>query len=233
MVLHCQTFSPPHAEILDEEQLRRFVRQTVDRAGAYGFTNRGPIRLFLELEFLLGSAFDTDPQYPWTAKILQSSHDQMERAGWLFQKTIDYQQEVDGPDGEHRRAALERFAVLLQKPLPLPSKDDRSVSLREMHKMFPQKTVFVGQEWLAKLVRQGRQTAPENGLSTSRGECLLVLLMFMFGHGCMRDPLFPWVRQALHDSQSNDPEGRAARLAEEARAWIQRLLASSPEGAKV
>ena len=59
-----RTFAPELCEVIGEEQLRVALRQAMARAAGYGFTYRGPIRLFIELMFLCGSAFDTDPQYP-------------------------------------------------------------------------------------------------------------------------------------------------------------------------
>ena len=64
MVVHSKDFSPLLCEIIGEDQLRVAVRQAMARAAGYGFTYRGPIRLFIEMMFLCGSAFDTDPQYP-------------------------------------------------------------------------------------------------------------------------------------------------------------------------
>ena len=63
MVVHSTDFSPL-CEVIGEGQLRVALRRAMARAGGYGFTYRGPIRLFIELMFLCGSAFDTDPQYP-------------------------------------------------------------------------------------------------------------------------------------------------------------------------
>ena len=72
MVVHSKIFSPRLCEVLGEEQLRVALRRAMARAGGYGFSYRGPIRLFIEFMFLFGSAFDTDPQYPWAGKILQA-----------------------------------------------------------------------------------------------------------------------------------------------------------------
>lgn len=232
MVQHCRTFAPRHCEELNEQELRGFIRRSVDRAGGYGLTNRGPIRLYLELQFLLGSSFDTDPQYPWAAKILRAPHDEMERAGWLFQKAIDFQEEVAGPDGASKQAALESLSIVLSRPLATPSRDFVPAVLREMDKTFPRKVRYVGQAGLSDLLNRARQAAGELGLSTTRGEVLVSLLMFFFGHGLTRDPLFPWVARAVHDVTSHHPDARAERLAEEARGWIHRLVASPAEGAK-
>jgi hypothetical protein len=61
MMAHSKDFSPRLCELIGDEQLRVAVRAAIARAMDYGFTNRGPIRLFVEMMFLCGSSFDTDP----------------------------------------------------------------------------------------------------------------------------------------------------------------------------
>ena len=84
MVVHSKEFTPRLYEVLGEEQLRVALRQAMKRADTYGFTNRGPIRLYIELMFLYGSDFDTDPQYPAIGKVLKAPGDQMKRAEETF-----------------------------------------------------------------------------------------------------------------------------------------------------
>jgi hypothetical protein len=80
MVVHSKKFSPRLCEVLGDEQLREAIRRAIGRAGEYGFDLRGPVRLYIEMMFLYGSSFDTDPQYPWAAQALRSSEPQMQRA---------------------------------------------------------------------------------------------------------------------------------------------------------
>jgi hypothetical protein len=82
MVVHLADFSPPLFRAVKEDQLRIAIRLGIARAGEYGITFRGPIRLYLELMLLFGSHFDTDPQYPWATEILkdQAHGLQMQRA---------------------------------------------------------------------------------------------------------------------------------------------------------
>jgi hypothetical protein len=94
MVGHLAAFSPPLFRAVKEPQLREAIRFGTARAAAYGITFRGPVRLYLELMLLFGSHFDTDPQYPWAAEILQDqpSTPQMQRAERLYERTLDYRE---------------------------------------------------------------------------------------------------------------------------------------------
>jgi hypothetical protein len=232
MVAHSKDFSPRLCEVIGEEQLRVAIRRAMGRAGGHGLTERGPVRLFIELMFLFGSDFDTDPQYPWAAKFLQSSEDQMQRAERLYERTLDYQDKVSGPDAANTRKALEDLSVLARRPLPFPPEDFDAGMLREMARVYPQKAADIGEEGLKSLLSQGRDEARRYRFPTVRGEALIVVLMFAFGHGCTDDPLYPWIARTLKDQKITDPAARAQRLEKKALTWLDRVIASSPEGAQ-
>src|SRR5690348_3667675 len=97
MVVHSRGFAPELCKVLGEEQLRVALRQAMARATTYGFTNRGPMRLYIELMFLCGSDFDTDPQYPLIGEILRAPGPQMQRAQQIHEGYLDYLENVSGP----------------------------------------------------------------------------------------------------------------------------------------
>ena len=72
-VPHISRFAPRQFEILGEKTIGQIVSLGIERAEKYGFTNRGPVRFYIELMFMFGSDFDTDPQYPWAAELLGGS----------------------------------------------------------------------------------------------------------------------------------------------------------------
>jgi hypothetical protein len=232
MVVHGKDFSPRLGEVIGEEQLRVAIRQAMERATGHGFTSRGPVRLFIELMFLFGSAFDTDPQYPWAARILRASDHQMDRAERLYEKTLEYQERVSGPGAANTRKALEDLSVLARQPLPFPPDDFMAGMLREITRVYPQKATDIGEEGLKALLREGRDEARRYRFPTARGEALVAILMFAFGHGCTDDPLYPWIARTLKDGKIADPAARTLRLEKKALTWLDRVLASSPEGSQ-
>src|SRR3954451_2548178 len=83
MAKHLRDFSPEHSAGIGEENLALVIHTGLDRAFACGFTTRGPARFYLELMFLFGGSFETDPQMPPLIKGLLhsgSTADQMIRA---------------------------------------------------------------------------------------------------------------------------------------------------------
>ena len=232
MVAHSQEFSPKLSKVIGEDQLRLAVRGAITRAGNYGFSNRGPIRLFIEMMFLFGSAFDSDPQYPWAGYILQDSAPQMQRAERLYEKVIDYQDKVSGPDGVNTREALRHLMYLAQQPLIFTAKDFIPSMLREMANVFPQKAAYVGEEALAALIRESCAVAKWARFPTSRSYALMAMLMFVIGHGCADDPFYPWIADTMKDENISEPSIRAARLEKQILAWLDQALATTPEGVR-
>ena len=232
MVDHSKNFSPQLCEVIGDEQLRVALRSAISRAMVYGFTNRGPIRLFIEMMYLCGSAFDTDPQYPRVGEILRTYGDQMQRAEQIHESHLDYLDKVSGPDAVNVRKALRDLSFFAQRPIGFSSNDFVPGMLQEMNNLFPQKAAYVGKTGLTALIHEGRDEAQKFGFPTIRGEVLMVVLMFAFGHGCANDPLYPWISRTLRDERIIDPAARAVRLEKKAGTWLDHVLARNEKRAQ-
>ncbi len=230
MVAHSQDFSPELSKVIGEQQLRLAVRGAMTRADGYGFTNRGSIRLFIEMMFLFGSAFDTDPQYTWAASILRDSSDQMQRADRLYEKILDYQDKVSGLDGVNTHESLKNFSFLVNQPLTFTANDFVPSMLREMAHIFPEKAAYLGEEALQALIQESYAVAQRARFPTSRGYALIVMLMYGFGHGCADDPLYPWIANTLSDEKIVDSAARAERLERKALTWLDHVLTNTFDG---
>ena len=62
---HLRSFFPEHAAALGATQLGRVVRYGLQRAESRGLQTERGLYLYLALMFMLGSAFDEDPQLTW------------------------------------------------------------------------------------------------------------------------------------------------------------------------
>jgi hypothetical protein len=228
MVKHLAEFSPPLVQAVGEGQLRKASQLGMKQAANYGFTYRGPVRLYLELMLLFGSHFDTDPQYPWAAEILtdRDPDHQMERAESLYQKCMDYRTQVAGPKDAYTLEALKNIAVLAKQPLTLPTDEFAAAMLREITLVYPEKAAYVGNQGVSALIRKGMDGARMQRFSTPRGMALVILLMFAMGHGCGSDPLYPWIAQTLRDKAITDPDARAKRLEAKALTWLDHVLSN-------
>jgi hypothetical protein len=206
--------------------VRQVVRQGVTRAEAYGFTNRGPIRFYLELMFTLGSRFDTDPQLPWAQAILtdKTAADQMLRADALYRASADYLDEVLGPRNEHAVKALERLSATRLEEYDLAGDDALGRALSGMRAVYPRKSERVGEAVLRLIALRGFALADAHQLSSSYGRALMVALTFGFGHRVVEDPLYPWVAATLADASIGGPEERCRKLHKRVKTYVERMI---------
>jgi hypothetical protein len=232
MMAHSKEFSPRLTELLGDEKLRIAIRQAMDRAESYGFTYRGPIRLYIELMFLCGSDFDTDPQYAEIRKELSGTDDQMIRAERIWQGVVDYNSQVCGEKNINVVKAEEYLAEFAKSPIHFNESSFVETIVNEMTAAFPQKVDYIGKEGLKELIDSGRATAQKHELSSLRAEALIIILMFTFGRGCTKDPLYPWISRTLQDEQIKDSEARTKRLEKKARTWLDHVLARVHKGAQ-
>lgn len=233
MIAHSKEFSSRLCEVIGDEQLRVAVRSAMDRAMTCGFTNRGPVRLFIELMFLRGSAFDTDPQYPGLGNALHASDDQMQRAERMHEESLDYFEKVSGSGAVNVHNALRNLSIFAQMPVRFTANNFVTDMLQEMRNLFPEKVAYVGNDKLTTLIDAGRIEAQKYGFSTVRGEAMIVVLMFSFGHGCTNDPLYPWISRTLQDQRIIDPVARATRLEKKALTWLNHVVTRNEKRAQI
>jgi hypothetical protein len=172
---------------------------------------------------LYGSAFDTDPQYPWAKKELKSLRGQLYRAQRLHESNLAYQEQVSGPVAGNTRAALERLLVLAHQNRVFKLASLESEMLIEIGHIFPEKATYIGEARLRSLIHEGSNEASKYSLPV-RGSVLLITLMLAFGHGCIGDPLYPWISRTLNDPRIVDARARSARLEKKATTWLRYAL---------
>jgi hypothetical protein len=231
MTAHAVAFSPLLCKALGRQQTRTAVRQAVDRAWARGFTNRGPLRLFVELVLLYGIGFDSDPQYPWAVSALIDDADQMLCAEALYESALDYQAEVPGVGDEETTQAFRRLRSLAAAPLPFAS--DRVVEglVETMSAVFPERVAYIGRDALAGIVSTAVEQAAAERFPLPRGSALFVALTMAFGHRCREDPFYPWIGTTLRDPRISEQNVRAERLERKALAWLAAVIEQPREDA--
>ena len=98
------------AEAGGEAQIARFVARSLNRAVARHYDGRKEIGLFVALLFILGEAFDSDPQIPWAARQLDNEKFPLAtRPEIVFDSTIEYLGETAGEKCENVVRAMLRL----------------------------------------------------------------------------------------------------------------------------
>lgn len=227
MVEHLKVFAARLCEIRGDQCIRQVIRLGIARASQYGLTNRGPVRFFIELMFTLGSEFDTDFQYPWVANILQDTKsDQAVRADRIFFSVGEYMDYVAGPRRQFTLDALRKLKDVDFREVRTASEDLERQIVSQLEAIHPQKCAYVGDPVLRKLVKTGAEATAVYGIRSGLGIAVLVGLMFGFGTGVLRDPLYPWVSSTLGESSLKDPEAQAERLLRKSKLYAEHLVAN-------
>ena len=213
-VEHIQVFAQKPADALGETVLRQIVEKGIDRANFYGLSQRGPVQFYVEMMFLFGSDFDTDPQYPWINKILRDPEieDQLNRADTLYEKMMNYYEQVIGPDSDYEKKAIMRVSQMPSEAFLSTKGDLRHGMTAQLNYLYPEKCQYIGKLALDALIETGITTANTHGIFNSSGYWLFVGLMFIFGHGCFADLQFPWITGTLSNSLIPDTNKRIERL---------------------
>lgn len=223
MIEHLTEFAPELARVAGRPGLQKAVQLGSGRAAAYGFSNRGPVRLYLEMMCSFGAGFDTDPQYPWARAALQDARyqGQTRRASELYRASERYFDEVAGPGDIHARTALKNARRIV---------DDASSGelveriLAGFKTCYPQKYEHAGEPALRMLVFRALQLAEGYGIKSDRHRALIAAVLYGFGHDAITDPLYPWIGGALNDTLVADPEDRAERLYSRLVVYVDHML---------
>ena len=227
MVEHVQEFSPRLCEVIGKQQVRIVVLESINNAGKYEFSHRGPVRLFIEMSFLFGSAFHNDPQYPWVSEVLNSDPPilQGESADQLYTRVLDYNEKVGGSNNAYTLNALQGVSAMARMSKHYSADNLVSELSVELQRIYPQKFHYTGEKALLALIKEGIHKARGYDFAAPREKALIVILMFAFGHGCLTDPLYPWIERTLEDQRITDPSARAKRLEKKALTWLDHVLA--------
>jgi hypothetical protein len=230
-VAHLRRFAPGPAEGMSEAGLRQVVRAGTERAGAYGFTNRGPVRFFIELMIMFGYEFDTDPMLAWAKGLSRQEgwKDQLARADRLHAEAMAYRDAVIGKGYELESAAIRRLTCTpVDKWL---SKDLSDKGLDALFReIYPEKAEHAEAGAVASIIARGRGAAQKHLLPPETGGAVCAALMLAFGQGCLADPQFRWLAASLEDGRGPTAEKRAERLAIRAMAYLHDGLREMERG---
>jgi len=70
MVEHLNQFFPKHCAALGVSGVREAIDYGIERASSYGIVGERDVCLYIDLMFGFGKDFDTDPELPWAASVL-------------------------------------------------------------------------------------------------------------------------------------------------------------------
>lgn len=218
--------SPRLAATMNEEQQKQAVAATAEAAASYGFTHRGPMRLYLDLCVSFGSGFVNDPAYHWAGQAIgdADTETQSECAEVLFESAVKVLDEVSGPDDCYALAALQAIPAWAQQPHDIEESLLEEYAVMQMSALHPQKALYAGDDALRTLFWQAHDACLDLGVTTSRPIVLTTALKFAFGAGCLTDPFYGWIGATLAMEKVEDKAVRFERLERKALIWLDAVL---------
>jgi hypothetical protein len=232
LVAHIREFAPQLARIGGEPAVRRVVQTGMERAEGYSFTNRGPVRFYVEMMCSLGHDFDSDPQLPWASATLKDPARvaQTVRAERLFSRAGEYFDRVLGPGDSFAVRALGEFSRANFSEFRGPAPGFEARAIRLMERVYPEKCRHAGEPGLRAMLASSTAAADALGLVPDLGRAVIAAAMFTFGHGVLRDPLYPWVLATLRDPSVPSPADRVEALYRKMRVYCDRMAVNLNEG---
>jgi hypothetical protein len=216
---HIEEHFPTHWRVMGAAQMAEVVRFGVGRAKHAGYRSERDGYLFNSLMLSFGSHFDTDPQYPWLVKALMDDTvgPRSQRLLNAHDAAMRYLDAVAGERGEHMAAALQRVKSTVIPELGCGPRVNFDYVLGILDLIWPQKVAQLGESALRALAQSVIPDAKCIGLTSPASACMYVVACFMFGHGLMRDPQFPWaasIRSKVVPAQDGTKLFREALVAQ-------------------
>jgi len=226
---HLHRLVPRHAQVLGPERLEQAVKFGLSRAGTLGFSRRGPARFYVELTFLFGSYFDTDPQYALFSDILSDhrSTNQMHRADLLHSRVCDYLTKTSGADRMHVFSALERSYRFSPEISLAIEPDTRSNAYDSLWYIFPEKCDYLGATPIQRLIDEASNSCAQRFSSYPPHILTFVLFSFAMGHRFFDDPLHPWVSTTL--SRYANANEAFSHLVSKGHLYLRHALGNPPD----
>lgn len=208
------------------QALKEAVTLGLQRAHECGFTLNGPIRTYLEIMLALGGDFDRDPQYFWLIPWLrpQERYPEMDRARYLQFHVVRYLGDVQGSDGVNGIQALNKAQGVTREQLIQIDSSYPEKAMNWLESMHPLKCRFIGKDALQSLIKSAHKEAAQAELRSPESVPLVLGLMFIFGSGILRDPMYPWVARTLASPDEKGQETREEKLLRRGKAYLRKML---------
>ena len=223
---HLTRYDSLLCEAAGPEALEEAVGLGLQRARECGFSLNGPIRTYLEIMLALGSDFDRDPQYFWLIPWLrpQERYQEMDRARYLQFHVVRYLDNVQGSDGANGIRALNKAQGVTHAQLIEIGSTYPEEAMNWLESMHPLKCRFIGKDALGSLIKSARKEAAQAELRSPASIPLVLGLMFTFGSGILRDPMYPWVTRTLACPDEKGETPREENLLRRAKAYLRKML---------
>jgi hypothetical protein len=201
---HVATYFPDFLNLCDEPGIRTAIHRAWQRASTYDIVTERGVWQFVDVAFMLGEGFDTDPRVPWAAETLRSRRNEQVRMQQVFKGALAF---IDGTKkdfpawgGDEKRllATLHQLEAESGDELAESDLPEFKSHLKALFQAgLPARYDYIGPETMRVVVDRGLRGAHDQGLTTKRGVAIYTALTLLLGSDVATDPLYPWVSDAM------------------------------------
>lgn len=215
------------------EELTQATVTALETAREHGFNRRRQMYFMVHLSTALGSGFDSDPQYRWLQPLLDNRPGlaATQRSQVMCWHVDAFRVRAYGGVLATSQAALARLLSIDQVMLSRVSRDISDEGPKLLATVFPRRLDFMDREAMFSLLNSSRRADLSNSQGAGGGPALLLLLMFLFGHQVLADPLRMWLRPLITPylmGAQVSVEAIMRRISEHAAANLDALWKISP-----
>jgi hypothetical protein len=224
MEVHLGLRFPEYVRVLGAELLREVIDVEIEHAANHGFAAESTVCQYIDLTFILGSGFATDPQLPWAAQILsvragENEFHSMER---LADRAAVYLDQVAGPKNVYMRSAVTRLAAALRD---LTS--DSLLVAQRFQVIYPEKWSAIGEVGVREILADAELKCASYGYSNEVATQICAALMLALGSSFDLDPKFPWARSRLSTAGTAANVAAPLSLYRDASTFLERWVSAS------
>lgn len=178
---HCTDIFPRLIPLYRKEDVHYYIQQGITLAKKAGYTQRGPVRLYINMMILLGVNFECDPLFQWLKTEGGNTLPQIERSVICYGLLDDYLASVYGENGRFYKKSLERFKNYSVKFFPEKISSNNEGLHELLRGIYPQKYDFAGYDAVNDLISLSVDKCERYKLNMVCHKSYLALIMFLFG----------------------------------------------------
>ncbi|HDS9666665.1 TPA: hypothetical protein QH882_003833 [Klebsiella variicola] len=181
IIEHCEIMFPLLIPLQKKDDFRSCIQQSIVFAKKAGYTQRGPVRLYIDMMIILGSDFGREPLFQSLKIKYQKDLPQIERSLSLYTLLNDYIAKVYGEDGCFFKKSFEIFKGFSAEDFTVKISSSNAGLHELLRGVYPQRYDFAGYNAVNDLIAVLDEACETYKVKRLYHRLYLALIMLLFG----------------------------------------------------
>lgn len=181
IIEHCEIMFPLLISLYVKDDFRSCIQQSIVLAKKASYTQRGPVRLYIDMMIMLGSDFEKEPLFHSFRIKDQKELPQIERSMNLYTLLNNYIVEVYGENGCFFKKSVEAFKGFRTKNYFVKISSGNEELHELLRGIYPQRYDFAGYDAVNNLISILDEACEKYKIKRLTHRLYLALIMFLFG----------------------------------------------------